>query len=380
MGPLAGEKVIEMVGIGPGPLSAMLLADMGAEVIRIDRPGGDQRVARSAALLGRNRKSVVVDLKNPSGIETVLRLMERADALMEGFRPGVMERLGLGPGECLKRNSRLVYGRITGWGQDGPLAMSAGHDINYIALAGALHAIGEKGGKPLAPLNLLGDFAGGGMFLAFGMVCALLEARQSGLGQVIDCSMVEGTALLTTLFFAMHQAGLWKDERGSNGVDGASHFYNTYETQDGKWIAIGAMEPQFYAALIAKIGADPQRFARQNQPDTWPELKAELARIFKTRTRAQWQDLLEGSDACFAPVLSLAEAPGHPHNRARGSFIEVDGTVQPAPAPRFSRTAPEVKHGPRPAGADTEEVLHAWGFGSDEIRDLESAGAVLVRR
>ncbi|MSQ71479.1 MAG: CoA transferase [Betaproteobacteria bacterium] len=380
MGPLAGIKVIEMVGIGPGPLCAMLLADMGAEVIRIDRPGGESRSGRSAGLLGRNRKSVIVDLKNPAGIATVLRLTKRADALLEGFRPGVMERLGLGPDECLMRNPGLVYGRITGWGQDGPLAQSAGHDINYIALSGALHAIGEKGGRPLAPLNLLGDFAGGAMFLAFGMVCALLEARQSGMGQVIDSSMVEGTAVLTTLFYAMHQAGTWNDERGTNGVDGASHFYNTYETQDGKWIAVGAMESQFYATLVSKIGADPELFKEQNQPDKWPQLKAELARIFKSRTREQWQALLEGGDACFSPVLSLAEAPAHPHNRARGAFIEVEGTVQPAPAPRFSRTRPEVKHGPRPPGTDTVEVLQAWDFSRDEIRALESTGAVVARR
>ena len=292
----------------------------------------------------------------------------------------MMERLGLGPDECLMRNPGLVYGRITGWGQDGPLAQSAGHDINYIALSGALHAIGEKGGRPLAPLNLLGDFAGGAMFLAFGMVCALLEARQSGMGQVIDSSMVEGTAVLTTLFYAMHQAGTWNDERGTNGVDGASHFYNTYETQDGKWIAVGAMESQFYATLVSKIGADPELFKEQNQPDKWPQLKAELARIFKSRTREQWQALLEGGDACFSPVLSLAEAPAHPHNRARGAFIEVEGTVQPAPAPRFSRTRPEVKHGPRPPGTDTVEVLQAWDFSRDEIRALESTGAVVARR
>lgn len=380
MGPLAGVKVIEMVGIGPGPLCAMLLADLGAEVIRVDRPGGDQRIARSAALLGRNRKSIIVDLKKPGGVETVLRLLERADALLEGFRPGVMERLGLGPDTCLKRNSRLIYGRMTGWGQDGPLALSPGHDINYIALSGALHAIGEKGGRPIAPLNLLGDFAGGAMFLALGIVCALLEARQTGLGQVIDCSMVEGTAVLTTLFFAMQQAGLWKDERGTNGLDGGSHFYNTYETQDGKWIAIGAMEPQFYATLIEKIGADPQLLALQNQPDKWPALKAELARIFRSRTREQWQEILEGSDACFSPILSLAEAPLHAHNRARGSFIEVDGMVQPAPAPRFSRTPQEVRHGSRLPGADTVAVLQAWDFGNDEILNLESTGAVVARR
>ena len=376
MGPLHGIKVIEMVGLGPGPLCAMMLADMGAEVIRVDRPGGNMFSGARADLLGRNRKSIAVDLKHPDGVATVLRLVARADALLEGFRPGVMERLGLGPDLCLARNRKLIYGRMTGWGQDGPLAQAAGHDINYIALAGALHGIGEKGGKPIPPLNLVGDFGGGGMFLAFGMVCGLLEAQKSGQGQVIDCSMVEGSAVLMGMFYAMHQAGMWKDERGSNMLDGASHYYNTYETADGKWVSVGAMEPQFYATLVRETGADPQLFKNQHDAQAWPQLKAELARIFKTRTRDEWCALLEGGDACFAPVLSLAEAPHHPHNVARGSFIEVDGMLHPAPAPRFSRTRPQVKHGPRPVGADTDQVLADWGFEAAQIARLKTSGAV----
>ena len=376
MGPLHGIKVIEMVGLGPGPLCAMLLADMGAEVIRVDRPGGNLFSGSRADLLGRNRRSLAVDLKHPDGVATVLSLVERADALIEGFRPGVMERLGLGPDTCRLRNGRLVYGRMTGWGQDGPLAQAAGHDINYIALAGVLHAIGEKGGRPVPPLNLVGDFGGGGMFLAFGIVCALLEARQSGLGQVIDCSMVEGSAVLMGMFYAMQQAGRWQDERGSNMLDGASHFYGTYETADGKWVAVGAIEPQFYATLVRETGADPQLFENQHDADAWPRQRAELARIFKTRTRDAWCALLEGSDACFAPVLSLTEAPQHPHNVARGSFVELDGMLHPAPAPRFSRTQPQINHGPRPVGADSGAVLADWGFSAGQIDDLLRSGAV----
>lgn len=376
MGPLHGVKVIEMVGLGPGPLCAMLLADMGAEVIRVDRPGGNLFSGSKSDLLGRNRRSLAVDLKHPDGVATVLRLVERADALIEGFRPGVMERLGLGPDRCLARNGKLIYGRMTGWGQDGPLAQAAGHDINYIALAGVLHAIGEQGGRPVPPLNLVGDFGGGGMFLAFGIVCALLEAQRSGLGQVIDCSMVEGSAVLMGMFYAMQQAGRWQDERGRNMLDGASHFYGTYETADGKWVAVGAIEPQFYATLIRETDADPQLFENQHDADAWPRQRAELARIFRTKTRDAWCALLEGSDACFAPVLSLTEAPQHPHNVARGSFVEVDGMLHPGPAPRFSRTPAQVRHGPRPVGADSEAVLADWGFDAQQIRNLLRSGAV----
>ncbi|WP_372695375.1 CaiB/BaiF CoA transferase family protein [Immundisolibacter sp.] len=376
MGPLHGVEVIEMVGLGPGPLCAMLLADMGAEVIRVDRPGGNLFSGSKSDLLGRNRRSLAVDLKHPDGVATVLRLVERADALIEGFRPGVMERLGLGPDRCLARNGKLIYGRMTGWGQDGPLAQAAGHDINYIALAGVLHAIGEQGGRPVPPLNLVGDFGGGGMFLAFGIVCALLEAQRSGLGQVIDCSMVEGSAVLMGMFYAMQQAGRWQDERGRNMLDGASHFYGTYETADGKWVAVGAIEPQFYATLIRETDADPQLFENQHDADAWPRQRAELARIFRTKTRDAWCALLEGSDACFAPVLSLTEAPQHPHNVARGSFVEVDGMLHPGPAPRFSRTPAQVRHGPRPVGADSEAVLADWGFDAQQIRNLLRSGAV----
>ncbi len=376
MGPLAGYKVIEMVGLGPGPFCAMMLADMGADVIRVDKIGGNFLMSRPKDVLGRGRPSLSVNLKDPQGVETVLKLVEQADALIEGFRPGVMERLGLGPQECEARNPKLVYGRMTGWGQEGPMAQAAGHDINYIALAGALHAIGRKGEKPVPPLNLVGDFGGGGMFLAYGVVCALLEAQKSGKGQVVDAAMVDGTATLTGMFFSMQQTGMWNDERGTNMLDTGSHYYETYETSDGKWVSIGSMEPQFYAELVEKTGVDPELFKPQIDPATWEPCKAELTRVFKTKTRDEWCEIMEGSDVCFAPVLSLSEAPDHPHMKARSTFIEVDGINQPAPAPRFSRTPGEVRYGTHKPGADSVQVLVDWGFSNAEINQLQADGVI----
>ncbi len=374
MGPLSGLKIIELAGIGPGPFCGMMLSDMGAEVIRVDRKSS--RSGRSNDVLARNRHSIAVDLKSPEGVETVLRLVESADALFEGFRPGVTERLGLGPEDCMARNPKLVYGRMTGWGQDGPLSQAAGHDINYIALTGALHAIGRAGESPVPPLNLVGDFGGGGMLLAFGMVCALLEAQKSGKGQVVDAAMTDGASTLMAMFFTMGAAGAFTDQRGTNLLDGGAHFYDTYETSDSKHVCIGSIEPQFYALLVEKAGLDPDTFAPQMDASKWPELKATLASVFKTKTRDEWCEIMEGTDVCFAPVLSVFEAPDHPHNKARETFVEIDGVVQPAPSPRFSRTAPEIRHGARAAGEDSKAVLEAAGFSSDEISSLESAGVI----
>lgn len=376
MGPLKGIKVIELAGIGPGPFCGMLLADMGAEVIRVDRATGGGR--RGKDILTRGRKSIAVDLKNPAGREVVLKLCEGADALFEGFRPGVTERLGLGPEDCMARNPKLVYGRMTGWGQEGPMAQAAGHDINYIALAGALHAIGSKGGKPVPPLNLVGDFGGGGMVLALGIVCAMLEAQKSGRGQVVDTAMVDGAAILMAMFYSMAAGGAWKEERGTNLLDGGAHFYDTYETSDGKYISIGSIEPQFYALLVEKAGLDAAEFSEQMNPARWPAYKDKLTAVFKTKTRAQWCELMEGSDVCFAPVLSLAEAATHPHNVARATFRELDGVVQPAPAPRFSRTQPVLTTGSRIPGEDTKVVLSEAGFSDAEISSLVTEGAVSV--
>ena len=374
MGPLSGTRIIELAGIGPGPFCGMLLADMGAEVIRVDRTGG----RRARDVLTRGRKSIAVDLKREEGREVVLKLCESSDALFEGFRPGVTERLGLGPDDCMARNGKLVYGRMTGWGQEGPLAQAAGHDINYIALAGALHAIGPKGGKPVPPLNLVGDFGGGGMVLAFGLVCALLEARQSGKGQVVDSAMVDGAATLMAMFFSMQGAGVFKMERGTNLLDGGAHFYGTYETGDGKYIAVGSIEPQFYALLLEKTGVDADVFSAQMDQARWSEYKEQLTRVFKTKTRDEWCQIMEGSDVCFAPVLALDEVHDHPHHQARASFIELDGMKQPAPAPRFSRSEVAVAHGSRMPGEDSRAVLADAGFEAGEIDHLIAAGAVSV--
>jgi alpha-methylacyl-CoA racemase len=345
-GPLAGKKVIEIAGIGPGPFGAMMLADMGADVIRVDRAqnvrGGDPS-SPPADVLNRGRRSVGVDLKHPDGVETVLSIIESADALLEGFRPGVMERLGLGPDAALARNPRLVYGRMTGWGQDGPYAHTAGHDINYIALAGTLHGIGRQGEKPLPPLNLVGDFGGGGMLLAFGLVCGMLSAQQTGQGQVVDAAMVDGAAVLMTMMHAFLAMGIWEDERGVNMLDTGTHFYDTYETADGKYVSIGSIEPQFYAALLEHTGLAGEELPFQHDRTQWGAMKERLTAVFKSKTRDEWCSIMEGTDVCFAPVLTLAEAPHHPHIAGRRTFVEHDGVTQPAPAPRFSRTPSAIQ-------------------------------------
>lgn len=374
-GPLTGLKVIEMVGLGPAPFCAMLLADMGAEVIRVQRPGQALGERARFDVLARGRRAIALDLRQREGVETLLQLVESADALIEGFRPGVMERLGLGPAPCLQRNPKLVYGRMTGWGQSGPLAQAAGHDINYIALAGALHAIGRPGEKPVVPHNYIGDFGGGGMLLGFGVLCALLEAQRSGKGQVVDAAMTDGTALLSAMMYGFRAAGRLGDERGANLLDGGAHFYDTYECADGRFIALGAIEPQFYAELLTRCGIDDPQFQRQMDPSQWPQLKAKLAALFQQRSRAQWCDLLEGSDACFAPVLDWAEAAGHPHNRERGTYLELDGVLQPAPAPRFSRT-PAATPTPAPGAPQSEAVLRDWGLSDERIADLQQAGVI----
>ena len=372
MGPLHGFRVVEFAGIGPGPFAAMLLSDMGAEVIRIDRKGG--RSPAKSEITYRGRQAVALDMKKPEGVEAALRLIDKADALIEGFRPGVMERLGVGPDLCLKRNPKLVYGRMTGWGQTGPLSDAAGHDINYIALTGALHGIGHATDKQVPPLNLVGDFGGGALYLAFGVVCGLLEAQRSGKGQIVDTAMTDGSASLMAMFYGMSATGMWKDQRGVNLLDSGAHFYDTYETKDGKYIALGSIEPQFYKELMEKIRVTDAAFAAQMDRNAWPSLKEKLTNIIKTKTRDEWDEIMLGSDVCYAPVLTLAEAPKHPHNVARKTFVEVDGIVQPAPAPRFSRTVPEVQ-GP-PQGANNSAALKAWGFGDGDVAKLQSAGAI----
>ena len=374
MGPLTGTRIIELAGIGPGPFCGMLLADMGAEVIRVDRATGRSR--RAQDVLTRGRRSIAVDLKSDRGRAVILKLCESSDALFEGFRPGVAERLGVGPADCMARNEKLVYGRMTGWGQEGPMAQAAGHDINYISLVGALHAIGEAGGKPVPPLNLVGDFGGGGMFLAFGLVCALLEAQKSGKGQVVDAAMVDGAATLMAMFFTMRASGAFKTDRGTNLLDGGAHFYGTYETSDGRYISLGSIEPQFYALLVEKAGLDPERFSAQMDQSRWVEFKSELTEVFKTRTRDEWCDIMEGTDVCFAPVLELDEAHRHPHAQARNAFVDLEGVLQPAPAPRFSRSEVAVSHGSRLPGEDTVEVLGNAGFAQAEIDELLNSGAV----
>lgn len=372
MGPLAGVKVMEIASIGPGPFCGMMLADMGADVLRVDRAGAATPDARYD-LLNRGKRSIIADLKKPQAVEVILNLVERVDVIVEGFRPGVMERLGLGPDVCLGRNPRLVFGRMTGFGQDGPLSRAAGHDINYIALSGALFGIGRAGEPPVPPLNLVGDFGGGGMMLAFGVACALLEARISGRGQVVDAAMVEGAATLATFLFAGAQRGTWRLARGSNLIDGGAHFYDTYETKDREYIAVGAIEPKFYAELIGLTGLDPLEFDAQMDHAQWPSMKTKMNALFKTKTRSEWCALLEGSDACFAPVLSPLEAPNHPHNQARGAFVELDGIVQPAPTPRFSRTKPEVGRRPPLPGEGGDAALASWGISEREIAQLKDA-------
>jgi alpha-methylacyl-CoA racemase len=380
-GPLSGIKVIELAGIGPGPFCGMMLSDMGAEILRVDRsqsvrPGASTSEGGRADVLGRGRRSVGVDLKQRAGVETVLRLVEKADVLYEGFRPGVTERLGLGPDVCLARNPRLVYGRMTGWGQDGPLAHAAGHDINYIAMTGALHAIGRKGERPVPPLNLVGDFGGGGLILAFGIACALVERERSGKGQVVDAAMVDGAAALMAIIFGAHHSGWWKDERGVNMLDTGAHFYDTYETKDGKYVSIGSIEPQFYALLLEHTGLAGQDLPHQFDAERWPEMRERLAAIFRTKTRDEWCKIMEGTDVCFAPVLTLAEAPHSAAAKARRAFVDVGGVVQPGPAPRFSRTRAELGRPPAWPGEHTDEALRDWGFRADEIAELRGAGAI----
>ena len=379
MGPLQGIRIIELAGIGPGPFCAMILSDLGAEVIRVDRAGavrGGDPDSPPRDITLRGRRSIGVDLKSPEGVETLLKLVESADGLMEGFRPGVTERLGIGPDDCLARNPKLVYGRMTGWGQDGPYSQAAGHDINYIALAGALEPMGRAGQKPVPPLNLVGDYGGGGMFLALGMVAALLESTRSGEGQVVDVAMVDGAATLMTMFHALTAMGVWNPERGTNMLDTGAHYYDVYECADGGLISIGSIEPQFYAELVRLAELDDPQFERQQSRSEWPELKTKIEAVFKTKTRDEWCALMEHTDVCFAPVLSLAEAPMHPHNVARQTFVERDGIMQPAPAPRFSRTAPEIQRSPSHPGQQTDEILAEIGLDADTIASLRQAGAV----
>jgi alpha-methylacyl-CoA racemase len=359
VGPLKGLKIIEISGIGPGPFCGMMLADMGADVVCVDRAARPM-FDPATDCTRRGKRSIVLDLKSHEGRNTFLALVEKADAVFEGFRPGVMEKLGLGPEDCLKLNPRLVFGRMTGWGQTGPLSKAAGHDINYISLTGSLHAIGRSGEKPVPPLNLVGDFGGGAMFLAFGMVSALLEAQKSGKGQVVDAAMTDGSAVLMSMFHSFDAQRQWRPERGHNLLDGGAHFYDVYETRDGKFISIGSIEPRFYALLVEKAGLDAEEFRSQNDTRRWPELKRKLESVFKTRSRDEWCELMEGSDVCFAPVLDLHEAPHHPHNRARETYIEIGGMTQPAPAPRFSRTHPEVAFEPHEPGSDSDEILRDW--------------------
>jgi alpha-methylacyl-CoA racemase len=379
MGPLQGVKVLEIGGIGPGPFCGMLLSDMGADVVRVERKQQFKRIRPQHDVLTRNRRSIVIDLKSETGIETVLRMVEQVDALQEGFRPGVMEQLGLGPDICLERNPRLVYGRMTGWGQDGPLSQAAGHDINYIALSGVLHAIGRPDARPVVPLNLIGDFGGGGMLLAFGMVCALLEARKSEKGQVVDAAIVDGAATMMAMNCGLKASGLWSDRRGRNLLDGGAHFYDTYETKDRKYIAVGSIEPAFYNLLRQKAELTDPAFDDQMDQRNWPEMKNRLKEIFKRKTRDQWCALLEGTDACFAPVLSLDEAAEHPHNLHRKAFSRIEGLLQPAPAPRFSRTRPEIKNRPPFPGEHTDSVLAEFGFAAEEINEMITDGVVSVR-
>ena len=377
MGPLAGVRIIEMTGIGPGPFACMMLADHGAEVIRVERPGGTKGGVPTAAskdVLARSRKRIAVDLKSPAGVAVVRDLLASADGLVEGYRPGVMERLGLGPDALIAANPRLVYGRMTGWGQDGPYAAAAGHDINYIALAGALHAFGRAGEKPTPPINMVGDFGGGGMMMAFGMVSAILNARTTGKGQVIDCAMTDGSALLMAMIWSFRAQGVWADERGVNLLDTGAPFYDTYETADGKFVSIGSIEPQFYALLREKAGLGDE-FLPQMDPGAWPARRTALTDVFRRRTRDEWCAAMEGTDVCFAPVLSMAEAPAHPHNAARGTFVEIDGVIQPAPAPRYSATPTRVPEMARDAD-DADALLTTLGYDDDRISGLRSAGAI----
>ena len=378
-GPLTGYKIIEIAGIGPGPFAAMMLSDMGAEVIRVERVQAVRDTQSSNAnwdVMQRGRKNVAIDLKHADGVEALLQLVEKADAMIEGFRPGVMERLGVGPDVCLARNKKLVFGRMTGWGQDGPYANAAGHDINYIALAGALAHFGRAGEAPVPPLNMVGDFGGGGMLLAYGVVCALLEAQRSGAGQVVDAAMVDGSAILMSMFWGFKNIGLHDENaRGTNMLDSGAHFYDVYKCSDGKFVSIGSIEPQFYAQLLQLTGlAGDAEFGNQQDRTMWPKLKQRLREVFATKTQAEWCKIMEGTDVCFAPVLTMSEAAKHPHNVARKTFIEIAGTTQPAPAPRFSRTVASLPTAPVGAGVNTREVLQSWGI--QNVDELITRGVV----
>ncbi len=380
-GPLSGYRIIEIAGIGPGPFAAMMLADMGAEVIRVERASAVRGPAPDTAhfdILLRGRRNLALDLKDPAGVAVLLDLVESADALIEGFRPGVMERLGVGPEVCLGRNERLVFGRMTGWGQQGPYADAAGHDINYIALAGALAHFGRADQPPTPPLNMVGDFGGGGMMLAFGVVCALLEAQRSGRGQVVDAAMVDGSAVLMSMFWAFSSAGLFDERaRGANLLDTGAHFYDVYRCSDGDYVSIGSIEPQFYAQLLELTGlSGDEEFTAQMDASRWPHLKERLAEVFATRTRAEWCEVMEGTDVCFAPVLTMSEAAEHPHNVARGTFVEYAGVTQPAPAPRFDRSRAEIQAPPAHPGQHSRQVLIDWGLDPARVDELIDTGAV----
>lgn len=359
-GPLNGLKIVEFAGIGPGPFCGMLLSDLGADVVRVDRPGPPSGSKNDVT--GRGRRSITLDLKSPEGIETALKLVEKADAIIEGYRPGVMEKMGLGPDVALARNSKLVYGRMTGWGQFGPLSKAAGHDLNYIALTGALGAMGHADRPPAPPLNLVGDYGGGALYLAFGICAALLHAEKTGEGQVIDAAMTDGAASLSAMFYGMKASGLWSSDRSDNLLDGGAHFYDTYECSCGGYASIGSIEPQFYALLLEKAGIKDEQFTKQMSKSDWPELKQKLAAIIKQKTRDEWCDVMEGTDVCFAPVLTMDEAPSHPHNVERETFVSVEGVVQPAPAPRFSKTPGAIQAPPPKRGEHSEEVLKEWGI------------------
>jgi alpha-methylacyl-CoA racemase len=377
MGPLHGVRVIELASLAPAPFGCMVLADLGAEVLRVDRPGraGRQSLPQTDPL-SRSRRSIRLNLQNPAGVDILLRLAAGADVLVEGFRPGVAERLGFGPDVCAERNPRLVYARMTGWGQEGPLAHTAGHDIDYIAVAGSLEPIGRAGERPVPPLNLVGDFGGGGMLLAVGVLAALLERERSGLGQVIDAAMVDGSALLASFLYGLRAAGAWQDERGTNVLDGGAPFYDTYATADGRYMAVGALEPKFYAELLIRLGLEAAGLPDQYDRSGWPTLRRRLTDVFAARTQAEWVEVFDGSDACVAPVVSPQEAPAHPHNAARGTFIELGGVIQPGPAPRFGRTPSDPPSAPVRPGAHNGEVLAELGLTQAEITGLRDGGVV----
>ena len=375
VGPLSSVRVLEFAAIGPAPFAGMMLADLGAQVVRIDRHDAPP-VDPGHRVLGRGRRSIALDLKDPSALDAARRLVARSDVLIEGFRPGVMERMGLGPDECLALNPRLVYGRVTGWGQEGPLSQAPGHDINYIALSGLLDAIGTRDSGPVPPLNLLGDFAGGGMLLAFGVLAAVLEARSSGRGQVVDAAMIDGVSLLGSFIWGLRGGGMWSGRRGENLLDGGAHFYGVFECADGRWISLAAIEPQFYAAMLRELGLDAGRFGAQFDAARWPALRDEVAGVVRRRTRDEWAAQLAGSDVCFAPVLGLDESPSHPHNEARGAFTSRDGVRFPSPAPRFSVTPTRAGALPEAPGADGADILRALGFADDEIGRLVKSGSM----